>query len=77
MPADATLHGNGICCPACELRRESRDPMDETPVPCNTCGGTGRVGHSDHDIIRTSTAWAKEHYWPERIRRWELQNQTG
>ncbi len=70
--ADPTLHGNGIACPACELRREEahRHFTGRIDVPCNNCGGTGRVAFSTSDIIRGHVVWARENYWPERIARW-------
>lgn len=71
---DITLHDNGAPCPACELRRESRDPMDPSPIPCNTCGGNGRMGHTVHQVVGRSVEWARKHYWPERERRWAEQN---
>ena len=67
MP-DTILHGNGVNCPACELRRgelRAQGAMDQV-VPCNFCGGEGRVGRAVADIIREACEWAKEHYWPER-----------
>lgn len=71
---DPNLHHNGEMCPACECRRESRNPMDETPVPCNNCGGSGRVTRGETTVIRDCVTWAKKHYWPERERRWAEQN---
>lgn len=73
---DATLHENGDPCPACELRREDRDPWDTTPVPCNTCRGSGRVSRGEVEVAARSVAWARKCYWPEREARWKLQNGT-
>lgn len=69
--ADPGLHENGEPCPACALRREAEDKTSilRTPVPCNNCGGTGRIGFSDAQIVATAAAWAREHYWPEFDRR--------
>lgn len=69
MP-DKTLHGNGVNCPACELRRDplrEERAMDQA-VACNFCGGSGRVGKAVAEIIREACEWAKAHYWPERDR---------
>lgn len=69
---DAGLHGNGDDCPACALRREDlrADRAMEQSVPCNFCGGTGRVGRAVTEIIREAVQWAASHYWPERVARW-------
>lgn len=69
--ADPTLHDNGEPCPACELRREAEDKAAilRSEVPCNNCGGTGRVGFSDAVIVERSAAWARKHYWPAFDRR--------
>ncbi|MAU44372.1 MAG: hypothetical protein CMP09_05970 [Yangia sp.] len=74
--ADASLHGNGEKCPACELRR---DPLREAAeldqaVECNFCGGTGRVGRAVAEIIREAVQWAAANYWPEREARWREDN---
>lgn len=69
---DPGLHGNGVPCPACELRREqlvAEAAMDQS-VACNFCAGTGRVGRAVAEIVREAVAWAAEHYWPERVARW-------
>lgn len=71
--ADAFLHGNGHPCPACSLRREDLAPRvsaEPEEVPCNECGGTGRIGIPDTDLVRESAAWARAHYWPAREARW-------
>lgn len=73
--ADITLHGNGIPCPSCELRREARDPWDSSPVPCNDCNGTGRKG-TDFQAYLDAVAWAKEHYWPAKEAAWAAQNEA-
>lgn len=74
--ANAALHENGTTCPACELRREeaNRGFTGKANVPCNNCGGTGRVAFDPHQIIAGSVRWAREHYWPERERRWAAEN---
>jgi hypothetical protein len=77
--ADKALKGNGVDCPACELQREAalNQLSMERSVPCNFCGGSGRVGSSVSDIIREAVTWAAEHYWPERERRWAIENATS
>lgn len=75
--ADPTLHGNGDDCPACALRRDelrAAAAVDQL-VPCNFCGGTGRVGRAVVEIIREAVAWAAEHYWPSCEARWKAQNE--
>lgn len=69
--ADAGLHGNGVSCPACELRRAEQDTRAvlRAPVPCNACGGTGRGAIADVEIVESSAEWARAHYWPEFDRR--------
>lgn len=65
MP-DPTLHGNGFDCPACELRRaEARRTSILGPraIPCNRCGGTGRIARPVADIVADHVAWARQHYW--------------
>jgi len=47
--------------------------MDKV-VPCNFCGGTGRVGRAVAEIIREACAWAVENYWPAREKAWAKQN---
>jgi hypothetical protein len=73
MP-DARLHENGETCPACELQRAVMDPMSGPQVPCNYCGGIGRVAYSAQQIAHNSAAWARANYWPERLARWGLTN---
>lgn len=76
MP-DITLHGNGEDCPACALRRDdlrAAGAMDQV-VPCNFCGGTGRVGRAVAEIIREACAWAVENYWPAREEAWRKANE--
>lgn len=75
MP-DVTLHGNGVNCPACELRRDPlrEDAAMDQSVECNFCGGTGRVGKAVEQIIREAVEWARDHYWPERDSAWAKQN---
>lgn len=72
--ADARLHENGYCCPSCELRREAVNQEigdgSAVDVPCNQCGGTGRIGYEDIEICMKNVRWARVHYWPERERRW-------
>lgn len=64
--ADPTLHGNGYACPACELRREAEDKgaILRPDVPCNVCGGLGRLGYSDAEIVRRTVDEARRLYWP-------------
>jgi hypothetical protein len=65
---DAGLHGNGEDCPACALRRDQLREvraMDQG-VPCNFCGGSGRVGRAVHAIIAEAVAWARTEDWPAR-----------
>lgn len=66
--ADATIHGNGVDCPACALRRDELRAAAaiNQVVSCNFCGGTGRVGRAVEEIIREAVLWACTHYWPER-----------
>ena len=68
---DPALHENGQACPACALRREKINTAEilRPPVPCNRCGGTGRVGFSAEQIIEAAVAWARIHYWPAFDRR--------
>lgn len=69
---DAALHGNGVDCPACALRRDdlrAAAAMNQS-VECNFCGGTGRVGRAVAEIVREACEWAADHYWPEREARW-------
>jgi hypothetical protein len=73
---DKTLHGNGEDCPACNLRRDelrAQHAMDQA-VPCNFCGGTGRVGIAVVDIIREAVSWAAKNYWPDREASWAVEN---
>lgn len=77
--ADIALKGNGEDCPACELRRLALINeifIGGRPVPCNFCGGSGRVGRALADIIREAVTWAASNYWPERERRWALENEA-
>lgn len=68
--ADPRLYGNGTACPACALRRAAMAPFGpELPVPCNACGGIGRIAESDLAIIAAACAWAAAHYWPQFDRR--------
>ena len=76
---DIALKGNGEDCPACELRRAAL--VDDVftngrPVPCNFCGGSGRVGRAVVEIIREAVAWAAANYWPDRERRWIVENEV-
>lgn len=67
---DRTLHGNGEPCPACALRREFRGPgLAPDPIPCNLCGGVGRLALSDAEIVAAAVAWARVHHWPAFDRR--------
>lgn len=68
MP-DASLHGNGTRCPACELRRESMFGTGPFACPCNECKGTGRIARSTKDIIADHVAWARENYWLQSEKR--------
>lgn len=74
--ADPNLHENGMTCPSCELRREEVNKQigGKVKVPCNQCGGTGRIAFAESQIVQTSANWARVHYWPERERRWAIQN---
>lgn len=67
MP-DFTLHGNGEDCPACELRRAALGGR-EIDVPCNNCGGVGRVALPAAEIVADACAWARAHHWPAFDRR--------
>ena len=77
--ADRTLHGNGTECPACALRREGMDTAAilRPHVPCNYCGGVGRLPIAEAAIVAEAVAWAREHYWPARKALWALQNAEG
>lgn len=74
--ADITLHGNGEACPACALRREVQDhgAILRPDVPCNVCGGLGRLGFTDAEICRRTVEEARRCYWPEVERRWAEQS---
>lgn len=74
---DAALHENGTACPACALRREEANRRFSGPanVPCNNCNDTGRVSAGVDNVIRRNVDWARAHYWPERERRWKIQNE--
>lgn len=75
---DINLHENGATCPACELRREEENTKisGRADVPCNNCGGTGRISAGVQTVINMNTAWAKKHYWPEREARWRIFNEA-
>lgn len=76
MP-DPALHGNGDDCPACALRREdlrASGAMDQS-VPCNFCGGHGRVGRAVAAIIAEACAWAVTNYWPAKEAEWRAENE--
>lgn len=64
--ADPYLPGNGKACPACALRREAEDKAAvlRPEIPCNCCGGTGRIALSTREIIAAACAWAAANYWP-------------
>lgn len=66
--ADISLHGNGETCPACELQREVHDPLSNVEIPCNYCGGVGKIEIEETTILKRATEWAKKNYWPERER---------
>ena len=71
--ADITLHGNGgEACPACALRREAEDKGAD--VPCNVCGGLGRLGFSDAEICHRTVEEARRCYWPEVEQGWAEQS---
>ena len=75
MP-DIGLHGNGVPCPACELRREALiegRAMNQS-VECNFCGGVGRVGRAVEAIIREACEWAAANYWPQKEAEWAREN---
>lgn len=76
---DITLHGNGVDCPACALRRDdlrAAAAMDQA-VPCNFCGGAGRVERAVAEIIREACAWAVANYWPACEAAWARQNEEA
>jgi len=61
MP-DPTLHGNGDPCPACGLRREAdrqRTTLGSRDMPCNICGGTGRIPRTAERIVSEAVAEAR------------------
>ena len=70
MP-DASLHGNGYACPACELRRDAEDrgAVLRPVAPCNVCKGSGRIGHGAAEICARTVEEARRIYWPEFERR--------
>lgn len=75
MP-DISLHGNGVPCPACELRRDQLregKALDQR-VECNFCGGLGRVGRAVEAIIKEAVEWAAVHYWPAKEAEWARKN---
>ena len=74
--ADATLHQNGVDCPACALRRDELRAARRTDqaVACNFCAGTGRVGRAVEMIIRESCEWAASNYWPGQEAAWAAEN---
>ena len=74
--ANKSLHGNVEDCPACALRREEFDKssLNQPVVPCNLCGSTMRIALDDRGIVDRSVRWAREHYWPQRLARWAIQN---
>ena len=64
---DPALHGNGYACPACELRREEAHGIGgRLDIPCNQCGGTGRIARPILEIIAEHVAEARQHYWKEK-----------
>lgn len=73
---DVTLHDNGEVCPSCELRREQENLKftGRADVPCNNCGGTGRISYGAKEVCRRSAAWAVANYWPAREARWRVMN---
>ena len=74
--ADKTLHDNGYACPACALRRESEDKgaVLRPDVPCNVCGGLGRLGFSNAEICRRTVEEARRCYWPKVEQGWAEQS---
>lgn len=74
--ADKTLHDNGYACPACALRREAEDKgaVLRPDVPCNVCGGLGRLGFSDAEICHRTVEEARRCYWPEVEQGWAEQS---
>lgn len=74
--ADATLHGNGEACPACTLRREVQDHgvLLRPDVPCNVCGGLGRLGFTAAEVCRRTVEEARRCYWPKVEQGWAEQS---
>lgn len=75
MP-DPSLHGNGYDCPACALRREDQAAglMRRQIIPCNACGGLGRVPRRPLEIVQEAAAEARRSYWPVAKERWRHAN---
>ncbi len=70
MP-DPALHGNGRACHACELRRaELAGPLEAEPIPCQLCGGSGRLALEAEAILAATVAEARARYWPDVLARW-------
>lgn len=74
--AGATLHANGYACPACALRREVEDKRAvlRPDVPCNVCGGLGRLCYSAAEVCRRTVEEARRCYWPEVEQGWAEQS---
>lgn len=66
MP-DKFLHGNGIDCPCCHLRRRlGKRGSNLTIRPhCGQCEGTGRIAVSVVVITANAARDAKQHHWEE------------
>ena len=71
---DLRLHGDGYACPACALWREVEDTgaVLRPDVPCNVCGGVGRLCYSEAGIVRRTVEEARRVYWPAFARRIEV-----
>jgi hypothetical protein len=70
---DKYLCGNGLDCPACQLRRDAdrdffwgaRNPKKHK---CNSCHGDGRIARKTKDIIADHVAEAAPFYWKPKTK---------
>ena len=65
---DISLHGNGVDCPACALRREAEDAgviRRARWSRCQLCDGRGRLPRPVGDIIADHVAEARQLHWPD------------